>query len=330
MDLPLIVDQRSGIPLYQQITHQLIYLISSRQLRADTRLPSIREAADALNVNPGTVAQAYRDLQAIGLVQTVKGRGTFVHPTLPENVGADAGTRRTLLDDALSAAITRGVGLGFGVHDVQQRLASLISHGPWPCRLAFVGPSSSIAAKHAGLLEESLGPDLVEVIPIDVTRLSARGTAPLTGLYFVTTFVSLVKRVEAVLRDDSEPRRIVPLSTRVSDRTLGSLAMLGRNTNACLVTEDANRQSAVNLVATNSRLPPELPVAELHDRKGVEELCNRSDVVIHTFTARDVLEDLGIRPDVRLELTFEIDPESIAKVRQIVTPVATGSKAGAA
>jgi GntR family transcriptional regulator len=72
------VDFNSKLPLYEQIKSQIMYLISTGELESDAQLPSIRELAAMLKVNPTSTARAYRDLEYEKVVYSRKGLGTFV------------------------------------------------------------------------------------------------------------------------------------------------------------------------------------------------------------------------------------------------------------
>jgi GntR family transcriptional regulator len=67
-----------GVPIYLQIVQQVKYLVASGRLAPGDELPTIRALAERLLVNPNTVARAYRDLEAAGVVATRRGAGTHV------------------------------------------------------------------------------------------------------------------------------------------------------------------------------------------------------------------------------------------------------------
>ena len=67
-----------GVPIYQQIVNQVKYLVASGRLRHGEELPAIRVLAERLVVNPNTVARAYRELEAAGIVEKRRTAGTFV------------------------------------------------------------------------------------------------------------------------------------------------------------------------------------------------------------------------------------------------------------
>ena len=72
------VDTSSFIPLYEQIKTQIKRAISLGDLSGNDPLPSIRDLATRLVINPNTVARAYRELELEGLIYTKKGKGCFV------------------------------------------------------------------------------------------------------------------------------------------------------------------------------------------------------------------------------------------------------------
>lgn len=72
------VDARSPIPLYAQIANRLRVAVATGELASGTALPSVRQLATQLRVNPATVVQAYRELEQAGVVESRQGAGTYV------------------------------------------------------------------------------------------------------------------------------------------------------------------------------------------------------------------------------------------------------------
>ncbi len=82
---------RSGIPVYKQIMHHVQAAVAEGRLREGDQLPTIRALHEKLNINPNTVAKAYRELQHLGVVAAEQGSGCFVAPaaaTKPADVPA--------------------------------------------------------------------------------------------------------------------------------------------------------------------------------------------------------------------------------------------------
>lgn len=72
------LNYRDSKPIYEQIKDGFRKLIISNSLSANEKLPSVRELASSLAINPNTIQKAYRDLESEGYIYTVAGKGTFV------------------------------------------------------------------------------------------------------------------------------------------------------------------------------------------------------------------------------------------------------------
>ena len=72
------IDFKSGLPVYLQIIDQFKLAAASGALRAGDALPSIRPLAEQLRVNRNTVARAYAELEAEGVIETIAGKGCFL------------------------------------------------------------------------------------------------------------------------------------------------------------------------------------------------------------------------------------------------------------
>lgn len=72
------LDSRSGVPTYLQLVDQVRRGVLLGYLREGDQLPTVREVAAAVVVNPNTVAKAYRELDRAGLVSARAGQGTFI------------------------------------------------------------------------------------------------------------------------------------------------------------------------------------------------------------------------------------------------------------
>ena len=94
------VNTRDPRPIYLQIKENLIRLILSGVMVTDERLPSVRELAGSLAINPNTIQRAYRELESEGFIYSVTGRGSYV-AALSE---IDQGRRLAKLAEFKSAA----------------------------------------------------------------------------------------------------------------------------------------------------------------------------------------------------------------------------------
>ena len=72
------INTRDPRPIYLQIKESLIRLILSGALQTDEKLPSVRDLAGSLAINPNTIQRAYREMEAEGFIYSVTGRGSYV------------------------------------------------------------------------------------------------------------------------------------------------------------------------------------------------------------------------------------------------------------
>lgn len=72
------LNYRDTRPFYQQIKDNVRQLVFSGALKKDEKLPSVRDMAASLAINPNTIQRAYRELESEGYIYTLSGKGTFV------------------------------------------------------------------------------------------------------------------------------------------------------------------------------------------------------------------------------------------------------------
>ncbi|MBT2680984.1 GntR family transcriptional regulator [Bacillus sp. ISL-35] len=74
------LDLRSRKPIYEQLVDKMKELIINEVLKPDEQLPSVRQMAQQLTINPNTIQKAYRELETQGFIYSLKGKGSFVKP----------------------------------------------------------------------------------------------------------------------------------------------------------------------------------------------------------------------------------------------------------
>jgi GntR family transcriptional regulator len=87
------IDIHSSVAVYVQIENHVQFAIASGRLKPGDQLPSVRELSERLEVNPNTVAKAYRDLEVMGLLYTRRGMGVFVNRNIEEKCREDCRRR---------------------------------------------------------------------------------------------------------------------------------------------------------------------------------------------------------------------------------------------
>jgi len=96
------LDYRDARPIYTQIVDNFRSQIASGVLQAGDKLPSVRELATQLSINPNTIQRAYRELELRGFIQTLPGKGCFV-------CGASAAPDWEKLDAAVAQLLSQGI-----------------------------------------------------------------------------------------------------------------------------------------------------------------------------------------------------------------------------
>lgn len=125
------VDASLRDPPYQQIRVQVLAAAASGELAAGTKLPTIRQLADDLDLAPGTVARAYRELEADGVIETRGRKGSFVRQPSPQ---ADPGAGRLdQLDSLARSFIDEALRLGAPASEITGATARAIAaNAPTP------------------------------------------------------------------------------------------------------------------------------------------------------------------------------------------------------
>jgi len=121
------IDPKSGVPFYRQIIEQVKFAIASGALSAGDRLPTVRQLAVDLSVNPNTVIRAYRELEIEGVLDTHQGSGTFVSDREPS---IDAIERQRMLDQILTELLARASAYGLTLDEVLEGLRQRKEESP--------------------------------------------------------------------------------------------------------------------------------------------------------------------------------------------------------
>ncbi|HEX8145654.1 MAG TPA: GntR family transcriptional regulator [Pyrinomonadaceae bacterium] len=109
------IDPSSGLPIYLQIAQQIKTAVAMGRLQPEEPLPSVRQLAVELAVNPNTVARAYLDLEIEGVIYKRQGAGTFVSG---QGVEMSRGERLRVLNELLEKALVEGVNLGLSEREL--------------------------------------------------------------------------------------------------------------------------------------------------------------------------------------------------------------------
>lgn len=99
------IDLQSRVPIYEQLYKKIVELVVNHILKQGDQLPSVREMAKNLGVNPNTISKAYNELERDGVIFSLAGRGSFVG-----NIDTDIVKEKALahFDEAVSEALVFG------------------------------------------------------------------------------------------------------------------------------------------------------------------------------------------------------------------------------
>ncbi len=115
--LPIVIDLSRAEPAWQQLLQGVLDRIAGGHLAAGAKLPSVRAMAQAVRLNPNTVARAYRELEVLGVVQGLPGRGVFVTPEGPQLATEQRGG---VLAESLRAAVVAAAAGGLDSQEIQR------------------------------------------------------------------------------------------------------------------------------------------------------------------------------------------------------------------
>lgn len=118
------LDLQSGVPVYRQIIDQVRGGVASGALQIGDQLPTVRQLAVDLSINPNTVVRAYRELELGGLLETHQGTGTFISALKVKNEGAE---RDRQLSQIVGDFVARAGAAGFTVENLIEQLRGLMA-----------------------------------------------------------------------------------------------------------------------------------------------------------------------------------------------------------
>lgn len=117
------LDLKSGMPVYRQIIDQVHAARASGAIGPGDQLPTVRQLAVDLSINPNTVVRAYRELELTGALATHQGTGTFIADIKAGQTDAE---RERRLDRLTADFVARAGREGFTVKDLRSRLKDFV------------------------------------------------------------------------------------------------------------------------------------------------------------------------------------------------------------
>jgi GntR family transcriptional regulator len=120
------LDLKSGVPFHRQIVDQIRYGIASERLLPGEQLPTVRDLAVQLQVNPNTVRKAYSELEILGILDTQQGTGTFVSH---QQVEIGQAERQRMLRQICDELVARGHRYNLTLKEIVDHLQGRLKDG---------------------------------------------------------------------------------------------------------------------------------------------------------------------------------------------------------
>ena len=111
------IDPDSAVPIYLQVVHAVKHQVATGRLAPGVQLPTVRELATTLRVNPNTIARAYDQLDVDSVITTQQGRGTYVRER-PDNVHLTR-VRQEQLMALMDGVVGKALSMGYTVDEVR-------------------------------------------------------------------------------------------------------------------------------------------------------------------------------------------------------------------
>ncbi len=285
----LQIDGHSPIPIRRQLTEQLKHAIESGNVARDQALPSIRELAGFLGINPNTVARVVDDLKRSGYVEARRGKGVFVAPAPPARPSPHL--REAFLQDT----VMRAAALGMTADDVAVSVLSLAGARPAAVQgaveILLVECSPPELDFFARQLEAHLPVRVDKVLLGDLAAVTRRPKQARRWRAAVTGFCHLPE-VERLLRGRGVP--VIALLAEAHLETLHSLAQLPAGTRVGVASAEPETAHNLEHSIANAGLPNiEMVGACPAEGAALGRLARRVDVIVCSTSAAERVRALA-------------------------------------
>ncbi|KGK91534.1 GntR family transcriptional regulator [Desulfosporosinus sp. HMP52] len=304
------LDRKSGVPYYIQLKEQIRRRITQGIWPAGTKLPPERELAKSIAVSRNTVSQAYKELEAEGVLSSARGKGTFVEDTA---LIMQQESRKEKVLRIVDLAMEEAVGLGFSIDDFvsfvhvrgmekkdqlsRMKVAYLVSN---PEQLADVN--------------WNLGPG-VNLFPLLLSELqeSPRAQECISGMDMAITGVSRLAEVKILLGKQHIPILGISLQPRLD--TIVRIAKLSIGREFALVCESNQYAEKIKLALRQAGLYPAFRTLIQPNETNLREVLPQCGAVILAPRLRFRVEKVLPENMECIEFHFEPDAGSLNLLR---------------
>lgn len=311
--MEIVVDRSLPVTIAAQLQGQIEYGVAFGTMAPGSKLPSVRELAQRLEVSPVTVSHVYRALRERGVLVALPGSGTFVREdaVVGDTVAHRLLTIRSMVDNLVQTATSYGITRAELKRLVGMHLDSAAIPGR-ALRLAFVGNFAEATRDYvreltpflAGYLEPGAA---VAALTIDELRSSP---ASVTTLRAADVTITLAHRFPEVRRYLAPDARVTVLDFIPSESTRTALAELTPGTRVGLVSTYAEFLTPLKQRVMAFAPHVEVTRAAVVDAPHLDDVARFSDVVVYTTGADDVVRRLPAHVR-RIEFRYAPDPRSV-------------------
>ena len=119
----ILIDHKDRRPIYEQVIERFQQMILCGALQPNTPMPSVRNLAMELSLNPNTIQRAYQELERTGYIYTIKGKGSFVSET-----GAAADNKRQEILNEMKLNVDKALLAGIAADELREMLEKCIEN----------------------------------------------------------------------------------------------------------------------------------------------------------------------------------------------------------
>ena len=321
-----VLDRQSGMPLYLQIAHELMYLIETGTLRDGDAPPSLRRLANELHISFLTVDKSYKWLQARGVLSARRGIGWRV-ARIGDSSEHDARERLRLtkfVDETLAAAVQLGFDPTTFARDIGHRASAIERRVP-ARKLAFVECHPSYVDDYVVELRKELSEFNVEIRGMLTGSLSdgkGKKSEDLLFLdqadYVLTTFYhsGFVQKLVSPSR-----RRIIALSLALNKEALYKIVSLDRSSRiGAILSPTDPAPTIVKSLEYYRDLPAgSIPYAIVSDSAAVKRLRAKTDSIAYTIACQEQVTGFLKREETSILLRFGPSEDDIRKVHALLS-----------
>ncbi|UQN08874.1 GntR family transcriptional regulator [Deinococcus sp. QL22] len=305
---PYSLDRSLGVSVGVQLRGQLEYGIACGELPRGSRLPSVRELSQGLGVAHVTAAQVYKDLLALGLIVTSRGRGTFVADVSAAQSGPDL----TRLHQVLGGALRQAEAEGYSVRQIRSALNVLLAQGdPAPSEgvnVLLVGLFSDATHSYAADVQAVLRPgDRIQALTLSDLR-NGEGVVLARAADVVLALAHRLAETCALLPGMD----VIPVGFIPSQPTRAALAALNPMTRLAVVA--TFEEFLPTFLAGVKRFAPHVAAVRathIH-APNLQSVLDSCDVVLYA-TGSEMIREL-VAPKPSLEYRHIIDPHDVERL----------------